>query len=60
MHVETLFITTVAMPWGVRAGLDVLKAKRAEHTGKRPTTKELVVEALEAFLKHQRVVAAAT
>lgn len=58
MRAETLFITTVAMPMTVRSGLDTMKAKRAKASGKRPTTRQLVVEALEVFLKRNRIAVA--
>ena len=60
MDAENLFITTVAMPHEVRAGLDTLKAKRAAKSGRRPTTRELIVEALEVFLRRQSVMTAST
>jgi hypothetical protein len=47
------FVTTVPMPHSVRALLDLVKAKRAVAMGKRPSTGELVVEALEAFVARE-------
>lgn len=56
MRATAQFTTTVTMPMAVRSGLDVMKAKRARESGKRPTTRQLVIEALEVFLKRHRVV----
>lgn len=50
-----LFVTTVGMPLEVRAELDEVKARRAKQRGRRPSTRELIIEALIAFLESQRV-----
>lgn len=47
------FVTTVAMSLEVRAGLDGVKATRAQRHGKRPTTRDLIIEALEQFLERE-------
>ncbi len=48
------FVTTLAMPFRVQALIDAEKARRAERTGKRPTTRALILEALEVFLARSK------
>jgi hypothetical protein len=54
MNPDAVFVTTVAMPLALRAELDVLKALRAARSGKRPSTRQLMVEALTSFIQQER------
>lgn len=54
MHAAREFTTTCSMPWRLRAQLDDLRLERAAATGRRPSSRDLIVEALELLLRTAR------
>jgi hypothetical protein len=42
--------TTVDLPLDTMASLDLVKAKRTRDTGKRPTIRALMLEAMDSFI----------
>lgn len=51
MKKSSVHITTIEIPLPLRARIDRLKATRALGTGKWPSTKSLVIEALRELMK---------
>lgn len=50
---ENFHTTTVKAPLELWAALDEVRAARAEKTGRRPLTCELLLEAISAFIKNE-------
>jgi hypothetical protein len=53
MNTDT-FTTTLRIPLRLRAQLDIARARRAEKTGKRPTMREMLEEAVRRFVAAER------
>lgn len=47
------FVTTLRMPVDVQAALDAIRDQRTRESGRRPPTRELVLEALAAYVAAQ-------
>lgn len=47
------FVTTIRLPFALQAELDVIRMARASRLGHRPHTREIVLEALVAFVAAQ-------
>lgn len=50
MHAAREFTTTLTMSSRQRVGLDALRTARAVSTGRRPSTRSLLCEAIELLL----------
>jgi hypothetical protein len=46
--------TTLTAPLEMWAALDMVRASRAKVTGRRPSTRELLLEAVMAFLEREK------
>ena len=47
---HTSFTTTIRLPFALQADLDAIRMQRAALTGHRPKTRDIVLEALVAFV----------